>query len=1014
MKKIFLILTFLTSQLSFAAPVNDECSGAILLTPGTTCVNYAGSIQTATTSAATTSCINMYNDLFYKFVAVSPNAIVTVSPTAGLSMKVAILDDCAGSALYCSLSPSSGSPVTITTTNLIIGNTYYIKAGSSSSSNPYVNFNVCVVSSPNDEISGAIAITPAIACTNLAGTLVNATTSATTSSCTAYNDVFYKFIASATFVKITVAPTTPSSLDLVVSTFDASSSTPLNCVDNQGAGITESLSMSNLVIGNTYYVKIASKIASPIYKAFNLCIQNAPVNNECANATTLSTPTPTILPANGTLLNTSLSNVVASCPAQSDVFYKFMANSNTTIINVVPASGLDVVVSIMESSCGGIPIVCMNDLGTGGIERITSTDFVIGNVYYIRVASVNAIPAVATFSISAQIPPVNDNCSSAINLTASEVCSNIFGNLSQATTSPLSSICGGYNDMFYKFTAPASTMKIAVTPYTGLDIGVSIFSSCTAIDALYCVNAAPNGTVENIAMTNLTPGSVYYIKIASIIASPAIKMFNICLSSPPYNDDCAGSTLITATNTCTPSGNNITEATNSPVPSSCTFYNDLFFKFVAGTNVATVTAGSTLNLDLVLSVMNSCGGTEIACVNNTGLAQEEKIYLEGLTIGSTYYIRVGSAVENPVGKYFDLCVQNPQPNDNCPLATYLTPDIAPISASFKNAFPSSTSTAGCVTYDDIYYFINPTGNAYAISVTPAADLDVIVSLYSSCGGSLISCVNNGGVGQVETAILNSTPGVRYYLKISNASPQHTDKAFTISLVTKTNDEKEFANTLSAAGWCDNSINLTNATQSSGRMVCDNSTDPRFNFKYDVWYKFVAISPSYTISASRTYSNSYGVELSNSVGTSLLCAVGAIQAGSGSFAATLNSQINTLTIGDTYYLRMGYDGLGNTSERFTLCATPINVPTTGTAGSAASQYNLHTFPNPSNGVMTVQTSITGTKVAELISYNGSSLLRVTFDDQECQINTETIPQGVYLLRVTDDSGNQLVNKVSVIK
>ena len=925
MKKIFLIATLLIGQFTFAAVVNDECAGAILLTPGLTCTNYAGTIQGTTTSAATTPGCSMYFDLFYKFVAMSPSATITVSPRSGLSMKVTLLDDCAGTALYCSSSLSYGSPATIAAKNLIVGNTYYIKTGSNSTSNPYLTFNICVVSSPNDELSTAIVVTPAIGCTYKAGSLLNATTSATTPSCLSYNDVFYKFTATGNFVKITAAPTaTTSTLDLIVSTFDDSSPTAINCTDDQGAGFTESFSMNNLITGKTYYIKIASKTDEPINKTFNLCVQNPAVNDECANATII-TPSSSTATTNGTLFNSSLSSAIASCTAQSDVFYKFTANAVTTVINVVPSTGLNAIVSVSES-CGGTSIICANNNSSGEAETISLNSLVIGKTYYINVGSVDAVSSAFTFTISAQIPPANDNCSTATSLSGSTACTTVSGTLNQATVSNLSSICGGYDDVFYKFTATATTSKIKVTPATGLDIGVSVFPSCNANSALYCVNDTPVSSAENIALSNLIPGTVYYIKVASIDIASAVKTFNICITTPPSNDECIGSQLISPpSSNCSYNSGNLQAATNSTITSSCTSYNDVFFKFVANAPAATVNVSTPANLDLVVSVLSSCGGTEITCSNNTGLKQEENIFLTGLTTGSTYYIRVGSAIINPAETNFYVCVLSPPYNDECTASQYVNLNAAPISSSFKNTSPSTTSTTNCTTYDDLYFYSSASSTGVEITITPDTDLDVILSIYSSCGGALIKCINSGGAGQVETTTIPTQLYDQFYVKVSNALPEHTNKSFKIGMVSKNNDEKEFAKTLSAAAWCDNNIILTNATQSPDKMSCDNSTDIRFNFNHDVWYKFVATSTSYIVSASRTLSNSYGVELTNSSGVSLLCETGAIQAGSGSFAATLRKQINTLSIGDTYYVRIGNDGLGNTNEIFRLCVTPATPP-----------------------------------------------------------------------------------------
>lgn len=325
------------------------------------------------------------------------------------------------------------------------------------------------------------------------------------------------------------------------------------------------------------------------------------------------------------------------------------------------------------------------------------------------------------------------------------------------------------------------------------------------------------------------------------------------------------------------------------------------------------------------------------------------------------------------------------------------------------------------------------------------------------------------------------------------------------------------------------------------MSCDTDPDTRFNFKKDRWFTFVATSTTYNISASRTLSNSFGVELTSATGTPMFCKKAAVIAGSGSVAAVLSGSVNTLTIGETYYLRIGYNGLGNTNEVFKLCASPVILPPssiectaspalivdnaavsgtlqnkrvysttttcttynsefyTFTAETAAtnitatpvsnldvviSLYNacagtlvkcqnalgiggaetlsatnltpgqqyvvqignaiatpnsgalptfsvqvtnaistnltvselaeMNIFPNPASDILTLKTSLIGIKYVEIISFSGNNLLQATFNDTAHTLNIESIPQGIYLLRLTDSNGNSIVRKVSILK
>src|SRR5580698_6611420 len=85
------LVFFLISLASFAQPVNDNCTGATLLTENTTCSNLT--LQTLKSANATAgvpgTCGSASSaDVWYKFVATSRYPIITIS-ALGTSLKAA-------------------------------------------------------------------------------------------------------------------------------------------------------------------------------------------------------------------------------------------------------------------------------------------------------------------------------------------------------------------------------------------------------------------------------------------------------------------------------------------------------------------------------------------------------------------------------------------------------------------------------------------------------------------------------------------------------------------------------------------------------------------------------------------------------------------------------------------------------------------------------------------------------------------------------------------------------------
>lgn len=130
-------------------PANDECSGAVNLSVGFTCSSISSDVAGATASATALggSCIgpNAY-DVWFKFTAVGPNETVTLTPTAGSNFLTPRLEIFSGTCGALTSIACNTSPVTVG--SLVTGNTYYVRAYSTTPPAPNGNsrFNICVTS----------------------------------------------------------------------------------------------------------------------------------------------------------------------------------------------------------------------------------------------------------------------------------------------------------------------------------------------------------------------------------------------------------------------------------------------------------------------------------------------------------------------------------------------------------------------------------------------------------------------------------------------------------------------------------------------------------------------------------------------------------------------------------------------------------------------------------------------------------------------------------------------------
>ena len=144
---------------------NDECSGAISLTPGGSCSNIAGSLAGATISAGIpagceASGSNTY-DVWYQFTATSSNHTVQLSGygTNFTRRQLVIYQGSCGvlTPILCSPFSTSGTgTISVSSADLSPGITYYVRVVfNNTTATPITsngNFNICVTTGTNKTI----------------------------------------------------------------------------------------------------------------------------------------------------------------------------------------------------------------------------------------------------------------------------------------------------------------------------------------------------------------------------------------------------------------------------------------------------------------------------------------------------------------------------------------------------------------------------------------------------------------------------------------------------------------------------------------------------------------------------------------------------------------------------------------------------------------------------------------------------------------------------------------------
>lgn len=149
------------------------------------------------------------------------------------------------------------------------------------------------------------------------------------------------------------------------------------------------------------------------------------------------------------------------------------------------------------------------------------------------------------FTVTSASPPSNDSCANATTLTSGTSCNSIAGTVLNATASGLSKPgCDGASspnmfDVWYKFTAVATTQTITVDPAGSIgDPVLSVYSSCNG-SAIACGDSGGTGGTEVLTVNGLSPGTTYYVRMYDYGTSEPAGTeanFQICVTGTPVTN----------------------------------------------------------------------------------------------------------------------------------------------------------------------------------------------------------------------------------------------------------------------------------------------------------------------------------------------------------------------------------------------------------------------------------------------------------------------------------------------
>ncbi len=383
--------------------------------------------------------------------------------------------------------------------------------------------------------------------------------------------------------------------------------------------------------------------------------------------------------------------------------------------------------------------------------------------------------------------PANEDCATAqpITVNAAGLCpgSAIIGNTIAAVPEaiPFSCYAGPelMQDVWYTFSSGTNTSINYVFPSPPPTILVEVFEASCVGTSVHC-QVGPGAVNNSFAVT---PGTTYYMRVASVEGVGNSGPFTLCLSAapppppPPANDDCVNAeTIVVGPEGSCPGGavsGSTVSAAVVATPFSCyagpETFQDVWYTFNAGANSLVNYSFPTFPPTILVEIYEgSCVGTSVFCeIGFNALSNSFAV-----TPGEDYWIRVGSGSGAGNNGPFSLCLSTPPagpPNDLCANAIPVTCGV-PIPGTTVSA-TSGEAPTGCPqtavdTAPGVWYTLTGACGSITAAICDA-DYDSKIAVASgTCGAFTCVVSNDDGCGIASTVTFTADPSVTYYIYVT--------------------------------------------------------------------------------------------------------------------------------------------------------------------------------------------------------------------------------------------------------
>lgn len=500
-----------------------------------TCNGVAGAIA-ANCWAGEYSVVAVTNGTTYTFGSSTATDFLTISNAAGTT----VLASGTGSVVW--PSTVTGNVRFYTHTNSFCGEQNTNRARTVQCGTP-------LPPPANDNCGGAVSLTPGFTCVTTAGTTVAATQSMAAVTCAGFagnadDDVWYSFMATSTTHTVDVLG--DGAFDAVVQGFSGTcgSLTSIGCADDFFAGTTESMTLTGLTIGSTYFVRVYNFDDPGTSGTFTICVvapPPPPANDNCANATVLTVNANGACPGAGTAGNTAGAGfqggalpVCDNVGNIQDVWYSFNSGANTTLnfnvsLGTAQNVGIEFFTACGTTATGLQPGGCDFEAWDPAPTQISG--FAANTNYLFRIFTNVDFETAGTFNVCISEPIPGDVPCTATALTVATTTNPAYLPASNAGTGHGSFGAGACslgdfaNDIWFTAVVPATgNVAVALDPgVASFDPIVEIYTSsnntCTGtFTSVACDDDGGLGDRSFAYAGGLTVGNTVFIRVSSFTA----------------------------------------------------------------------------------------------------------------------------------------------------------------------------------------------------------------------------------------------------------------------------------------------------------------------------------------------------------------------------------------------------------------------------------------------------------------------------------------------------------------